>query len=151
VKNLVRVVESDKKGYARADIVVPGKDDVAVSQPFFPEEGKAWIMVKGSSHDKSNAPYPFQIGGQSFVPSASVRLKDGEARRFFVFVENASPDEMTLATNPQAKLVSQVRTTEGTKLVFELGKVAPAVSMLNVTVTKRGSDDSRSASVPITR
>jgi VWFA-related protein len=149
VKNLVRVVESDKKGYTRSDVVVPGKDDVAVSQPFFPEEGKQWIMVKGGSHDKSNATYPFQINGESFVPSASVHVKDGEARKFIVFVDNASPDEMTLATNPQAKLVSQVRTESGTKLVFELGRVAPAVSMLNVTVTKRGSDDSRSASTPI--
>jgi VWFA-related protein len=151
VKNLVRVVESDKKGYARTDIVVPGKDDVTVSQPFFPEEGKTWIMVKGGSHDKTNAPYPFQINGESFVPSASVHLKDGEARKFIVFVDNASPDEMTLATTPQARLVSQVRTATGSKLVFELGKVAPAVSMLNVTVKKRGSEDARSASVPIVR
>lgn len=151
VKNLVRVVEGDKKGYARTDIVVPGKDDVTVSQPFFPEEGKTWIMVKGGSHDKTNAPYPFQISGESFVPSASVHVKDGEARKFIVFVDNASPDEMTLATTPQAKLVSEVRTTTGSKLVFELGKVAPAVSMLNVTVKKRGSDDARSASVPIVR
>jgi len=58
---------------------------------------------------------------------------------------------MTLATTPQAKLVSQVRTTTGSKLVFELGKIAPAVSMLNVTVKKRGSEDARSASVPIVR
>lgn len=151
VKNLVHVVEGDKKGYTRTNIVVPGRDDVAVSQPFFPEEGNGWIMVKGGSHDKTNAPYPFQIHGESFVPSASVHVKDGEARKFIVFVDNASPDEMTLATNPQAKLVSQVRTTGGSKLVFELGKVAPAVSMLNVTVTKRGSEDSRSSSVPIVR
>jgi VWFA-related protein len=151
VKSLVRVVESDKKGYTRSNIVVPQKDDVAVSQPFFPEEGKDWIMVKGGSHDKTNATYPFEINGESFVPSASVHVKDGQPRKFIVFVENAAPDEVTLATNPQAKLVSQVRTETGSKSVFELGRVAPAVSMLNVTITKRGSDDSRSASVPIVR
>ncbi|HEX7193264.1 MAG TPA: VWA domain-containing protein [Thermoanaerobaculia bacterium] len=149
VKNLVRVVESDKKGFSRSDIVVPSKDDVAVSQPFFMEQPAKWVMIKGPSHDKSGAAYPFEINGESFIPSAAVNVKSGEPRRFVVFVQGASPDEMTLATTPEAKLVSQVRTASGSKLVFELGKVTPAVSMLNVTVRKRGSEDSRSASTRI--
>lgn len=149
VKNLVRIVESDKKGFSRSDIVVPAKDDVAVSQPFFMEPPAKWLMIKGPSHDKSGATYPFEINGEPFIPSAMVRVNGGEPRRFVVFVQNASPDEMTLATNPEAKLVSQLRTENGSKLVFELGKVAPAVSMLNVTMRKRGSDDSRTASTRI--
>lgn len=149
VKTLVRVVESDKKGFARNDVVVPTRDDVAVSQPLFMEQPAKWVMIKGPSHDKSGATYPFEINGEPFIPSASVHVNSGEPHRFVVFVENASPDEMTLATNPQAKLVAQVRTPNGSKLVFELGKVAPAVSVLNVTVRKRGSEDSRTASMPI--
>ncbi|HEX3109399.1 MAG TPA: VWA domain-containing protein [Thermoanaerobaculia bacterium] len=149
VKNLVRIVESDKKGFSRSDIVVPSKDDVAVSQPFFMEPPAKWLMIKGPSHDKSGATYPFEINGEPFIPSAAVHVSAGEPRRFVVFVQNASPDEMTLATNPEAKLVSQLRTPNGSKLVFELGKVAPAVSMLNVTVKKRGSEDSRTASTRI--
>jgi hypothetical protein len=149
VKNLVRVVENDKKGFSRSDIVVPAKNDVAVSQPFFMEPPSKWVMVKGPSHDKSGATYPFVLNGEPFIPSASVHVTSGEPRRFVVFVQNASPDEITLATNPEAKLVSQVKTPNGSKLVFELGKVAPAVSMLNVTMTKRGSEDARTASVPI--
>jgi VWFA-related protein len=148
VKNLVRVVESDKKGFSRSDIVVPAKNDVAVSQPFFMEPPSKWVMVRGPSHDKS-ATYPFVLNGEPFIPSASVHVKSGEPRRFVVYVQNASPDEITLATNPEAKLISQVRTPNGSKLVFELGKVAPAVSMLNVTMTKRGSEDARTASMPI--
>jgi hypothetical protein len=149
IKSLVRVVESDKKGYSRSDIVVPAKGDVAVSQPFFFEQGATWLMIKGGSHDKTNAPYPFVLNGESFVPSASVHVKNGEPRKFVVFVRNATPDEMTLATDPAARVVSQIQTPDGAKVVFELGKVAPAVSMLNVTVHKRGSDDSRTASTPI--
>ncbi|HEY2092277.1 MAG TPA: VWA domain-containing protein [Thermoanaerobaculia bacterium] len=149
VKNLVRVVESDKKGYTRTDIVVPAKNDVAVSQPFFVEAPSRWLMIKGPSHDKSGGSYPFVINGEPFVPSASVHVNGGEPRRFVVFVQNASPDEITFATNPEAKMLSQVKTPYGSKLVFELGKVAPAVSMLNVTMTKRGSEDSRTASTPI--
>jgi hypothetical protein len=106
-------------------------------------------MVKGPSHDKSGATYPFEINGEPFIPSVAVHVSAGEPRRFVVFVQNAAPDEMTLATNPEAKLVSQLRTANGSKLVFELGKVAPAVSMLNVTVKKRGSEDSRTASTRI--
>ncbi len=149
VKNLVRVVETDKKGFSRSDIVVPSKDDVAVSQPFFMEQPAKWVMIKGPSHDKSGASYPFEINGEAFIPSAAVHVNGGEPRRFVVFVQNASPDEMTLVTNPEAKLVTQLRTANGSKLVFELGKVAPAVSMLNVTVRKRGSEDARTASMPI--
>jgi VWFA-related protein len=149
IKNLVHVVESDKKGYSRTDIVVPGNDDVAVSQPFFLEPEGKWLMIKGGTHDKTNAPYPFMVNGESFVPSAAVHVKDGVPRRFVVFVQNASPEEITLATDPEAKMVSQVKTANGSKLVFELGRVRPAVSMLNVTVRKRGSDDSRTASTPI--
>ena len=149
VKNLVRVVETDKKGFSRSDIVVPSKDDVAVSQPFFMEQPAKWVMIKGPSHDKSGASYPFEINGEAFIPSAAVHVNGGEPRRFVVFVQNASPDEMTLVTNPEAKLVTQLRTASGSKLVFELGKVAPAVSMLHVTVRKRGSEDARTASMPI--
>ena len=149
VKNLVRIVETDKKGFSRSDIVVPTRDDVAVSGPFFMEQPAKWVMIKGPSHDKSGATYPFEINGEPFIPSAAVRVTGGEPRRFVVFVQNASPDEMTLVTNPEAKLVTQLRTTNGSKLVFELGKVAPAVSMLNVTVRKRGSEDARTASMPI--
>jgi VWFA-related protein len=146
VKNLVRIVETDKKGFSRSDVVVPTKDDVTVSQPFFMEPAAKWLMIKGPSHDKSGAGYPFEINGEPFIPSAAVHVTDGQPRRFVVFVQNASPDEMTLATNPQAKLVSQLRTENGSKLVFELGNVAPAVSMLNVTLKKQGSEDSRTAS-----
>ena len=149
VKTLVRIVESDKKGFARNDVVVPSRDDVAVSQPLFMEQPAKWVMIKGPSHDKSGASYPFEINGEPFIPSAFVHVSGGEPRRFVVFVENASPDEMTLATNPEAKLVSQLRTANGSKLVFELGKVTPAASMLNVTLRKRGSEDSRTASMPI--
>lgn len=149
IKNLVHVVESDKKGYSRTNIVVPGNDDVAVSQPFFLEQGVKWVMIKGGTHDKTNAPYPFVVNGESFVPSAAVHVKDGVPRRFVVFVQNATPEEITLATDPEAKMVSQVKTANGSKLVFELARVKPAVSMLNVTVRKRGSDDSRTASTPI--
>ena len=149
VKSLVRVPETEKKGFNRTDVVVPEQGDVAVSAPFFFDEAGRWVMIKGGSHDKTNAPYPFEVNGTPFVPSAAVHVKNGQPRRFAVFVRNATPDEMTLATNPEAKVVDQLKSANGSKLVFELDKVAPQQSVMNVTMKKRGSDDQRTASIPI--
>lgn len=149
VKTLVRTAETDRKGFVRSDIVVPEPHDVAISKPLFFEPAGKWVMIKGASHDKTNAPYPFEVNGEPFIPSAAVQLRNGEARRFAVFVWNATPDEMTLDTNPQSKIVDQLRSAIGAKLVFELGPVNRQQSTLNVTVRKRGSDDQRTTSIPI--
>lgn len=147
VKTLVRVAESDRKGYARANIVVPAKDEIAVSQPLFQDHGISWVMVKGASHDRSHAGYPFELNGASFVPSASVHLKSGEPERFVVFIQNAAPDELTVDTKPDAKPIAQLRSESGSKLVYELAP-NPATSVLNVSVRKRG--DARAASASVT-
>jgi VWFA-related protein len=151
IKTLVRVVESDRKGYVRNDVVVPGKGEIAVSQPLFQDHGPAWVMVKGGSHDRTHAAYPFVLNGESFVPSAAVRVKNGEPQRFVVFVDNAAPDELTAETHPpDTKLIARLRSESGSKLVYELAP-NPATSVVDVTVTKRGGADSRSASVSIIR
>jgi VWFA-related protein len=137
VKSLVRVAEGDRKGYTRSDIVVPAKGEIAVSQPLFQDQGVAWMMIKGPSHDKTNAPYPFELNGASFVPSATVRVIDGEPRRFVVFIGNAAPDELSVETKPEARLITQLRSDSGSKFVFELGG-KPATSVLNVAVHKHG-------------
>jgi VWFA-related protein len=148
VKSLVRVVESDRKGYARSDIVVGRASDVAVSAPLFMEPAGRWLMVKGGSHDKTLAPYPFQINGESFIPSAAVRVSDGEPRRFALFVYNASVDEMTWDITPPATLVSKMMTgdTGVLKLVFDVPKLGDA-SQVDVTVRKKGSTDSRKTAI----
>lgn len=150
VKTLVRVAENDKKGYARANVIVPEKNEIAVSQPLFQDHGLTWVMVKGASHDRSHAGYPFELNGASFVPSAAVHLKSGEPERFVVFVHNAAPDELTVDTRPDAKPVAQLRSESGSKLVYELPP-NPSTAIVNVTVTKRGSRDTHSASASIMR
>src|SRR5207253_9454164 len=95
IKSLVRAVETERKGYARVDVVVPPGSDVAVLPPFFFEEPGKWLMVKGGSHDTTNSTYPFQINGEPFIPSASVSMRNGEPREFAVFVYNASVEEVT--------------------------------------------------------
>jgi VWFA-related protein len=148
VKSLVRVAEGDRKGYSRTDIVVPAKGEIAVSQPLFQDQGAQWMMIKGSSHDKTNAPYPFELNGASFVPSAAVRVINGEPRRFVVFIGNAAPDELSIETKPEARLVTQLRSESGSKFVFELGG-KPAESVLNVAVHRRGQPRATVSSISL--
>jgi hypothetical protein len=160
VKSLVRVPETEKKGYTRTEIVVPPASDVAVSPPFFFEEPGKWLMVKGGSHDATNSAYPFQINGEPFIPSATVRVRDGESRKYAVFVYNAAADEVAWETSvsdasgishlANPNLVKQLQGDDVTKLMFQY---APAESdrgatRLDVTVHKKGSTDARKASVP---
>ena len=161
VKCLVRVPETEKRGYARVDVVVPPSSDVAVSPPFFFEEPGKWLMVKGGSHDTTNAAYPFQINGEPFIPSAAVSLRNGEPRQFAVFVYNAAADEVTWETtvsdadgttraaNPT--MVKQLQGDDVTKLMFQY---APedgdhAAARLDVTIHKKGSTEARKSGVPM--
>jgi VWFA-related protein len=161
IKSLVRVPESEKKGYARVDVLVPPPTEVAVSPPFFFEEPGRWLMVKGGSHDTTNAAYPFQINGEPFIPSAAVSLHNGEPRQFAVFVYNAAADEVTWeatvsdadgttrAANP--KMVKQLQGDDVTKLMFQY---APedgdhAAARLDVTIHKKGSTEARKSGVPM--
>jgi VWFA-related protein len=148
VKSLIRIAETDRKGYARSDVVVAPSSDVAVSPPMFMEPAGRWLMVKGGSHDKTLAPYPFQINGEAFIPSAAVRATDGEPRRFALFVYNASVDEMSWDITPPANLVSQMMSgdTGVLKLVFDVPKL-DGVSQVDVIVRKKGSTDLRKTAI----
>jgi VWFA-related protein len=149
IKNLVRVAESDRKGFQRVDLDVPAADDVAVLQPMFFQEPGGWVMVKGAS--KQNAAYPFVLNGESFIPDARASLRAGEPRLFTVWIYNAAPDELTWEIAPEAKLVSESKPDgeEVTKLVFALERVPADVKELGVTIRKKGSGDARKVSVPI--
>jgi hypothetical protein len=149
IKTLVRIAESGVKGFTRTDINVPRAGEMGVSQPLFLEEPGKWVMIKGTSHDKTNAGYPFEVNGEAFIPSAAVSVKNGQPRKFVVFVQNATPEEMTFDTNPKARVVSQLKSATGSKLVFELDGPTANASMLNVTVKKKGSSAEQTSSVPL--
>jgi VWFA-related protein len=149
IRSLVRVVESDAKGFERRDVVVPRAGEIGLAQPVFIEEAGKWLMIKGATHDKTNAAYPFEVNGEPFIPSAAASAKGGAPRKFVVFVQNASPDEMTFDTNPKATVVSQLKSATGSKLVFQLDSPMTSASTLNVTVKKKSNGAEQSASIPI--
>jgi len=145
VKSLVRIAETDRKGYARTDVIVPRLGDTAVLPPFFYDDAASkWLMVKGASHAPANAPYPFEVNAEVFVPMAAPH-----AGKFAVFVYNVAPEEMTLETTPRARVLAQVRGSGGVvKTVMQLDNAAGAKSV-DVVVRKKGSADVRTASVPL--
>lgn len=148
LKSLVRVAETDRKGYERVDLVVPSSGDVAVVRPLFFADAGNWIMVK-SAGDDPKAPYPFVLGPDTFIPDARAALRKGEPRLFTVFVYNAAADELTWEVAPQAKLVSEERGEDVTKLLFALERFPADLKELAVTIRKKGSADARTVTVPI--
>lgn len=148
VKNLVHIIETDSKGYRRIDLTVPATGDVAVVRPLFFQPPDDWLMVK-ATRDKADAPYPFTIGGETFIPAARATLRKGEPRLFALFIYNADPDELTLDFVPSATLVSQTASDEVTKYVFALDRFPNDATELGVTVRKKGSTDARRVTVPI--
>lgn len=147
LKSLVRVGETDQKTFHRIDVTVPDGDDVAVLPPMFFAEPGNWVMLKAEPRQKGKAPYPFVLNGETFIPDARATIREG--RRFTVWVWNATPEELSWETAPEATLVSQTEGTDMTKLVFSLGKVPSGVSELGVTIRKKGSTDERRVSVPV--
>lgn len=148
LKTLIRVLETDRRGFSRTELNVPRSGDVAVTRPLFFAEAGDWIMIKAASDDPA-APYPFVLGTEPFIPSASATLRRGEPRLFTVFVYNAALEELTWETAPAATLVSEESRTGLTKLVFALERVGPGVKELTVTVRRKDSTDARTVTTPI--
>jgi VWFA-related protein len=148
LKSLVRVSETDRKGFQRVDVQVPAEGDVSVLRPLFFAEAGNWVMVK-AARDDPKAPYPFMLGNDAFIPAARATLRKGEPRLFTVFVYNAAADELTWEIAPVAKLVSANNADAVTKLVFALENVPAGAKELAVTIRRKGSADARTVTAPI--
>jgi VWFA-related protein len=148
VKSLVRSLETERRGFGRADVVVPKANEVAVLPPIpIDEESPKWVLVKGISH-ATTADYPFQLNGQQFIPSAAARKGNGP-QKFAVVVFGARPDEITFETNPKAKFLGNAQSGGATALVFQLDPANAVANSLDVTVRKKGVPDARKSSVAI--
>jgi len=138
VKTLVRVGENERRGFARTDVVVPRRGEMALASFFIDERPGDWIMVKGTSHDPAAA-YPFAINGEAFVPSATGRPRSGGMRKLAVIVYNAQPDDLTLQTTASSKVLRKVASGTTTQLVIELD-APPAQPAVDVSVKKKAGD-----------
>jgi VWFA-related protein len=101
VKSLVIVPDSGRRGFARANVKVPRAGETAASAFFLDAQPPQWVLVRGTTLDVGH--YPFQMGGQPFVPSAAARLRKGETRRFVVFVAGAQGEPVEVGAEMIAK------------------------------------------------
>jgi hypothetical protein len=159
VKALAVAADTQKRGFARADVVVPGANEMTVLPPLFLDAPGTWSLVKGAQHGDSA--YPFQLNGEPFVPSAAPHLRPAEPREFALFLYNADPEQMLLqatvtdaagVTRPAApSLVRQLRGEGVTKLVFsyDAANVAPGRGKLDLLLHKKGSTEMQHSTVPI--
>jgi hypothetical protein len=147
VKSVVRSVETERRGFGRADVVVPKANELAVLPPIPIDEDRKWFPVKGNSHAAS-ADYPFILNGRQFMPSAAARKGSGP-QKFAVVVYGARPDEISFETNPKAKFLGSTQSDGATALVFQLDPADSVANSLDVTVHKKGVPDARKSSVAI--
>jgi VWFA-related protein len=148
VKALVRVVETDRKGYVRSELVVPKSGEMAVLPPIFVDEDPKWLMVKGTTH-APDAAYPFDLNGEQFVPATAAHVHEGGKRRFAVFVQNPPAEELTFDANQKIKFLGAAKGNGGTAFVMELDKIDPKLATLDVTVHRKGVAGGQKTSVAI--
>ena len=130
VKSLVRVPDTDRRGFIRSDMTVAGSGETAVLPAIFVDEHPSAVLVRGVSHAAAAAD-PFNLSGERFVPAAGPRAK------LAVFVTNAQTNEVTVDPTPKVKFLGAAPSGAATALVMEIDDASlPAV---NVTVHAKGA------------
>jgi len=147
VKSLVRSIDTDRRGFGRTDIVVPKPGDVAALQPVPIDEQPGWVLVKGNSHDSTNAGIPFVLNGQQFIPGAVAH----KSQKVALFVYGAKPDELTWETTPKTTFLGRADTVGGSALVLQLDPAGANVASLDITVKRKGTNEEKIVSVPISQ
>jgi VWFA-related protein len=143
VKSLVRAAD-EKRGFARVDVIVPKANEVAVLPPIPIDEAPQWLLVRGAA--RFEAPYPFELSGQRFIPSAQAHSPGGKVA---LIVYGARPDELTWETSLKTKNLGQAGTGPA-KYVLQLDD-AGAATTLDVTVRKKGLADPQKTSVAVAK
>jgi VWFA-related protein len=147
IKSLVRTGgesnDADKRGYARTDLVVPQSGSLVLLPPIPIDEAPKWVLIK--SPDRG-APleYPFELNGQSFIPSATASDKVA------VVVYGAGANDVTWETTPKTKLLGTAPLASGTKFVLQLDDPAPSLT-LQITMHRKGSAEAQTTSVALVR
>ena len=162
VRTLLRVPESNRNGYKRTALKVPDFDTVTILPPFFLEEGRSWIMLKGASRIPGTIEYPFNIGDESFVPSALPQLRNDLSYKVALFTYNLTPDAIELTarvrgsngSDQNAGLSLMGRVPAGpkgsTKLLFSFSPSGLAAGQytLDFAVKPKGNAEGQVVSAP---
>ena len=151
VKTLVRIPDSDRRGFARTNVHVPQGGELAATPFFVDQQPRSWVIGRGTTLDPSS--YPFQIGSEALMPSAAPRLRKGAPQRFALFVSGAAVDEMKVdavfvrangATAAEApRVVAEGQSNGLAKLLFESDGAGldPGPAALRIVVHRSGMND----------
>lgn len=91
IKALLRMNESGYESFRKQDLVVPDFRQTTVLSPVIVATAGDWIMLRRTSHAADEAPYPFMVGSNSFIPSPEHRVaKDGHYK-VALFAYHISP------------------------------------------------------------
>jgi VWFA-related protein len=138
VKSLVRMPETERKGFVRSDIVVARAEDVAVLPAIFVDEHPSAVLVRGVSHATAAAD-PFDLAGERFIPAAAPRAK------FAVFVHNAQANEVTFDPQPKVKFLGAAKSGGSTALVMQVDDTSQP--SLDLTVHAKGATETQKIAV----
>jgi VWFA-related protein len=151
VKTLVRIPDTDRRGFARVNVHVPQPGEVAATPFFVEQQPRSWVIVRGTTLDP--AAYPFQVGSDSVMPRAVAHLRKGEPQRFALFVSAAEIDDMKVDAafvradgKPAAeapRIVGEGQSNGMAKLLFEsdMAGLEPGPAALRIVVHRSGMND----------
>jgi VWFA-related protein len=144
VKTLLRVANSGRRGYARANVRVPRSGDFGLVPFVVDEHPEQWVIVKGEGHGQEA--YPFQIDGEPFLPAVLPRVRQGESRKIALFVQNGAPEELTIDATPAAAGLRTVKGDGTTKIILETSQIG--ANGVDVAVRK-ASERTLRAHIPV--
>ena len=158
LRTLVRFAGSESFGFHLAPLTVPDFDDHAVLRPFIFDDEGDWQMLKGRPRSAAEVDYPFELAGESFIPSAIPHLREGSSRKVALFTYNFPEDGMEIDARVRAvggeersaaiALVGRTQKDEkgATKLLFEFTPrgLAPGRYELEIRVRDRENGAARS-------
>jgi VWFA-related protein len=108
IRALVRsgTAKEPRYGLAVTPLHVPSMQEKYVAMPLLFDDTSMWVMVKAPDRAGAAA-YPFDVGGDTFVPAIAPSVHMGETKQFAVFAYNVSPTgvsvKATLAGNGSAQ------------------------------------------------
>ncbi len=162
---LVRNARTGDSGLVVQPLRVPAFDPAvpALIPPFFLESPASWLMVREKPRgDQADAPYPFTVREQAFVPASRPILSVDQTTSLSLLAYHLAPGELAATgriTDPAGKAVpggevhllgreSQANGREAILVSFKPAGLAPGEYRLNLSLAEPGSPPLDAGGVP---
>ena len=85
VKILVEIRGTEARGFAKTTLNLPEAGEARILPPLVMEDEGRWIMIKAEPRNVIEVPYPFHVGGESFVPAVTPVIRPNSVTRAALF------------------------------------------------------------------